>query len=323
MRLRMAAVGLVVALAGCASGSTASLPVEVPALPPPRPVDVQDPAPMPSGPPEAERCDAQASYRPRGPLPQPGAMPAGSTMARIVREGRLVVGVSQTTYLFGYLDPGSGRLSGVDIDIAREIATALFGDPDKVQLRSMAAAERIPAIQAGTVDMIIRTTSMNCERWRQVAFSTSYYAANQRILVRADSAVRSIADLGGKKVCAAAGSSDLANIAAQPSRPVPVAAVEVLDCLVLLQQGQVDAISNDDAQLAGFVAQDPTTKVVGPPIRVEPYGIMMAPTEVDLVRFVNGVLDQMRTDGRLAAIYQRWLTSLGDVPTPPAARYRD
>lgn len=323
MRLRTVAVGLVVVLAGCASGPTTSLPAEAPALPPPRPVNVQDPAPLTSSTPESDTCDERASYRPHGPLPRPGAMPAGSTMARIVREGRLVVGVSQTTYYFGYRDPRTGQLSGVDIDIAREIAKALFGDPGKVQLRSMAAAERIPAIQAGTVDMIIRTTSMNCERWRQVAFSTSYYEANQRILVRADAPVRSMADLGGKKVCAAAGSSDLANIAAQPSRPVPVAAVEVLDCLVLLQQGQVDAISNDDAQLAGFVAQDPTTKVVGPPIRVEPYGIMMSPQEVDLVRFVNGVLDQMRADGRLAAIYQRWLTPLGVVPAPPAARYRD
>jgi polar amino acid transport system substrate-binding protein len=187
----------------------------------------------------------------------------------------------------------------------------------------MAAAERIPAIKAGEVDMIIRTTSMNCERWREVAFSTSYYEARQRVLVRRDSKVRGIQDLGGKKVCAAAGSSDLANIAAAPSKPIPVSAVEVLDCLVLLQQGQVDAISNDDAQLAGFVAQDPTTRVVGPAIRVEPYGVMMSRSTVDLVRFVNGTLERMRSSGALAGIYRRWLTPLGDIPTPPEARYRD
>ena len=256
-------------------------------------------------------------------MPAPGAMPAGSTMAKIAERGHLVIGVSQTTYLFGYRDPDSGQLVGVDIDIAREVSKALFGDPDKIRFQSMAAAERIPAIKAREVDMIIRTTSMNCERWREVAFSTSYYEAQQRVLVRADSKVRGIQDLGGKKVCAAAGSSDIANIAGAPSKPIPVAAVEVLDCLVLLQQGQVDAISNDDAQLAGFVAQDPTTRLVGPPIRVEPYGIMMSQSTVDLIRFVNGVLDRMRSDGTLAAIYQRWLTPLGDVPTPPRAVYRD
>ncbi|GAA4678749.1 ABC transporter substrate-binding protein [Phytohabitans rumicis] len=301
-------------LAGCGSGA-APAPPGAP-LPPPRPVGVQDPAPSPTTQPETESCDPRASYRPGGGLPAP-------TVAKILARGRLIVGVSQTTYMFGYREPDSGQIVGVDIDIAREISKALFGAPDRVVLRSMAAADRIPATKAGDVDMIIRTTSMNCQRWREVAFSTSYYEARQRVLVRRDSTVRGLGDLGGKKVCAAAGSSDLANIAESAQRPIPVAAVEVLDCLVLLQQGQVEAISNDDAQLAGFVAQDPTTKVVGPPIRVEPYGIMINQSAVDLVRFVNGVLARMRADGTLARIYQRWLTPLGDVPTPPPAIYRD
>lgn len=322
MKARIGGLLLVAALlAGCGS-EQAALPVGE-KLPPPRPVGVEDPAPAPKSSPEEGGCEPRASYRPRGGLPAPGAMPAGSTMARIAARGHLVIGVSQTTYLFGYRDPESGEIVGVDIDIARQVSRALFGDPNKIRFRSMAAAERIPAIKAREVDMIIRTTSMNCERWRDVAFSTSYYEAQQRVLVRSDSKVRGIQDLGGKKVCAAAGSSDLANIAAAPSRPVPVSAVEVLDCLVLLQQGQVDAVSNDDAQLAGFVAQDPTTRVVGPAIRTEPYGIMMSQSTVDLVRFVNGVLARMRSDGSLAAIYRKWLTPLGEVPTPPAAEYRD
>jgi polar amino acid transport system substrate-binding protein len=322
MKARIGGLLLVAALlAGCGSEQVALPAGEK--LPPPRPVGVEDPAPAPKGSPEEGGCEPRASYRPRGGLPVPGAMPAGSTMARIAARGHLVIGVSQTTYLFGYRDPESGEIVGVDIDIARQVSRALFGDPNKIRFRSMAAAERIPAIKAREVDMIIRTTSMNCERWRDVAFSTSYYEAQQRVLVRSDSKVRGIQDLGGKKVCAAAGSSDLANIAAAPSGPVPVSAVEVLDCLVLLQQGQVDAVSNDDAQLAGFVAQDPTTRVVGPAIRTEPYGIMMSQSTVDLVRFVNGVLARMRSDGSLAAIYRKWLTPLGEVPTPPAAVYRD
>ncbi|MFD0741195.1 glutamate ABC transporter substrate-binding protein [Phytohabitans flavus] len=322
MKARIGASLLVVALlAGCGSEPVAG-PIQE-KLPPPRPVGVEDPAPASSSSPEEGGCDPRASYRPRGERPAPGAMPAGSAMAKIAARGHLIIGVSQTTYLFGYRDPESGEIVGVDIDIAREISRALFGDPNKIRFRSMAAAERIPAIKAGEVDMIIRTTSMNCERWREVAFSTSYYEAQQRVLVRSDSTVRGLQDLGGKKVCGAAGSSDLANIAAAPSNPIPVSAVEVLDCLVLLQQGQVDAISNDDAQLAGFVAQDPTTRVVGPAIRVEPYGIMMSQSTVDLIRFVNSVLDRMRSDASLAAIYNRWLTPLGQVPKPPPARYRD
>ena len=83
------------------------------------------------------------------------------------------------------------------------------------------------------------------------------------MLVPKGSTVTGIADLGGKKVCAAAGSTSIQNIAAATSKPIPVSVNDWTDCLVLLQQGQVDAISTDDTILAGLAAQDPTTQLVG------------------------------------------------------------
>ena len=278
---------------------------------------------MPGAPPAVDDCDRRASLRPPADLPAPGKMPRGSTMAGIVKRGRLVVGVSQTTYLFGHRDPFSGTLKGLDIDIAREMSLAIFGRPDRVQFWSITSAQRVPFIRSGQVDMVVRTSSMTCERWRQVAFSTQYYQAEQRLLVPRGSPVRSIDDLGGKKVCAAEASTDLAVVAAAKSRPVPVSAPEVIDCLVLLQLGQVHAISNDDALLRGLVAQDPATRIVGGSLDHEPYGIMMERDATDLVRFVNGVLARMRADGSLAALYRRWLPPGATAPAVPVARYRD
>jgi len=280
-------------------------------------------ATVPGAAPPVDDCDRRASLRPAATLPPPGRMPAGSTMARIAQRGRLIVGVSQTTYLFGHRDPATGHLVGLDIDIAREIAAAIFGRRDRIQFWSTNAAQRIPFITAGTVDLVVRTSSMTCERWRQVSFSSQYYQAEQRLLVPRDSRVRTMDDLGGKRVCAAAGSTDLAVVAAAAARPVPVAAAEVNDCLVLLQRGQVDAVSNDDALLMGLVAQDPATRIVGPSLDHEAYGIMMARGSPDLVRFVNGVLARMRADGTLAALYRRWLAPGATAPAVPAARYRD
>jgi len=171
--------------------------------------------------------------------------------------------------------------------------------------------------------MVVRASSMTCARWKQVSFSTQYYQAEQRLLVRRNSTVRSLNDLGGKKVCAATDSTDLAVVAAATSKPLPVGAPEVVDCLVMLQQGQVDAISNDDALLLGLLAQDPNTQLVGPSLDHEAYGIMMARDATDLVRFVNGVLAGMREDGSLSALYRHWLASLGTPPPVPVARYRD
>ena len=74
---------------------------------------------------------------------------------------------------------------------------------------------------------------------------------------------------------------------------------------MLFQQGQVDAITGDDTILAGFAAQDPYAKVVGDAISDEPYGIGVPADQVDMVRFVNGVLDQAKADGTWAEIYDR------------------
>ena len=325
MKARLALAALAAAmLAGC-GGASPTVDTAAPRPDRPRPVNVQDPAVIPSttaAP--APSCNARASLRPPDTQPAPGRMPAGSTMERILARGRLVVGVDQTNYLFGFRDPATGELGGFEISLAREIARALFGDDKHIQFRTLNNAERIPAIQAGTVDLVVRSMTMTCERWQQVSFSTEYLSAGQRILVRTDSTATGLADLGGQKVCAAAASTSIRNIAAAVPPPVPVAAPNALDCLVLLQQNQVAAVSTDDSILAGFAAQDPNTKVVGRRFSEEPYGIAVAKTSPDLVRFVNGVLARLRADGTWTSLYRQWLTrALGDPPAPPGAQYQD
>jgi polar amino acid transport system substrate-binding protein len=162
--------------------------------------------------------------------------------------------------------------------------------------------------------------TINCERWQQVNFSTEYYHAGQMVLVPKASTAQGIGDLGGKKMCAAAGSTSIVNIANAASKPIPVSVPDWTDCLVMLQQGQVEAISTDDTILAGLAAQDPTVKLVGSQFTDEPYGLAINKQNTDFTRFVNGVLEKIRANGRWAAIYQRWR---GGTATPPPARYKD
>jgi polar amino acid transport system substrate-binding protein len=316
-------VGLALAglLAGCSAAPRSSPPPsEYPAA---RPLGVQDPAVIPSssaGP--VQNCDPRASLRPPQNQPAPGAMPAGSTMARIAASGKLRVGVDQNTFLFGYRNPATGQIEGFDIDVARQVAKAIFGSADKIQLIAITSAQRIPYLQDGKVDLVADTMTINCARLQQVYFSTVYYEAGQRVLVTKGSTAKGIDDLGGKKVCAAAGSTSIANIAASKAKPVPVAVQDWTDCMVLLQQGQVDAISTDDTILAGMADQDPNLQLVGPKFTEEPYGLAMSRNASDLVRFVNGVLDDMRADGTLHEINVHWLK--GNAPTGvPPAKYQD
>ncbi|WP_035855435.1 glutamate ABC transporter substrate-binding protein [Cryptosporangium arvum] len=321
-RLLLALAVLVLTACTACSSARPGAGTDDPAPLRPRPQNVADPAVVPSPSPQPG-CDPLASYRPPASMPAPGRMPAGSTMARIVQRGRLVVGIDQNAYLLAYRDRTTGDLAGFEIDLAREIARALFGDPAKVQFRHITTQDRIPVLQRGEVDMVIRTVTMNCSRWQQVNFSTEYLRARQRIVVDRGSGITSLDDVAARrgKVCATKGSTSIAKIATIPGIG-PVTTDSTIDCLVLLQQGQVDAVSTNDTILLGLVAQDPGTEMVGPPLSSEPSGVAIPKENVDLVRFTNGVLERLRSGGALARSYRRWLNALGPAPTP-AAVYRD
>jgi polar amino acid transport system substrate-binding protein len=176
------------------------------------------------------------------------------------------------------------------------------------------------------VDIVVDTFTINCDREAQIDFSTEYFTSTQKLLVRVDSPATGIGDLTAEdKVCAAANSTSIENLSALPEpRPQAVPVVDQADCLVLLQQGRVDAVSTDDTILAGMVDQDPNLEIVGDGFSEEPYGVGLPPDRPEFVRFVNAVLDQVRSSGRWTQLYDEWLFELlGQDAEPPAAQYED
>ncbi|MFE7722294.1 glutamate ABC transporter substrate-binding protein [Nocardia rhizosphaerihabitans] len=315
--LMAALAAAVVLVAGCGDAPEPST-IPATAVAPPLPgAEAITSAPAAEG---TGGCDTEATLAPTS-QPRPGAMPAGSSMAAIVANGRLRVGVDQNTYMFGFRNPSTGRLEGFDIDLAREIARDLFGDPDKIELRSVAAADRIPLLQEKKVDMIVRTFSATCERRRDVDFSSVYYRAAQRIAAPKGAGITNAAGLAGKRVCVTKGTTAAAPLFSLPTPPSVLGVTNWTDCLVALQQGTVDAISGDEPILAGLVAQDRNLELVGDPIGTGAYAVGVPKGTDDLVRFVNGVLDRARTDGTWQRIYQQHLAVLGPSQGPPVPRY--
>ena len=268
-------------------------------------------------------CNPRASLKPTGTLPTPGRMPAGTYMAEIFKRGRLVLGTSQDTLLFSSRNPFTGKVEGFDVDMGRQVAQAIFGDPDKIQIKVIAYDKRVSSAVDGSVDIVADTMTANCARWKDVNFSTIYYDAGQKVLVSSASKARRIEDLGGKKVCAAKGSTSYDNITKVATKPIAVDRPGFGDCLVAFQQNEVDAISTDDTILVGLAAQDPYAKVVGPAFTREPYGMAMNNDHPEFTRFVNAVLARNRADGTWKATYERWLGDFGAAPQPPVAEYRD
>lgn len=276
---------------------------------------------------QADCGDPTASLRPRGDVTR------GPKVDAIRARGHLLVGLDTGSNLFSFRDPITGTIGGFDVEIAKEVARDLFGDPERIEYRMRGSSDRVAALQNHQVDIIAKTMSITCERRRQVAFSTEYFEANQRVLAPKPSkkdtlgrdvpTIDSIMDLGGRKVCVAKGTTSLQHIQRYQPAATIVAVPTWADCLVSLQQRQVDAVSTDDAILAGLAQQDPYLQIVGPSLGIEPYGIGIAKDADDLVRFVNRTLERIRRDGTWDRIYRRWLSILGPSPGAPEPHYQD
>lgn len=307
------------ALGACLIAAACSGPVSI------EPPEVDVPTPLPEGidfdpeidtAPVDDSCDPVASY-------SPGSVTAEQARATLGDQDLVVIGISQSTNLMGYRDPVTGDLAGFDIDIAKAIVSHLMGDETKVKWVPMTSGEREDAVNSGTVDMVVRTMTMTCERWGTVEFSSEYYHGGQRLLVPTGSGIEGLDDLtADHQVCTGKGSTSPKNIA-DLSEAQPVTVPDFNDCLVLLQQGTVDAITTDDCILAGMAIQDPTLEVVGEAFSQEPYGIAFAKGNTDLARYVNGVLETMRADGTWQAIYDKWLADHLGAATAPAPVYQD
>jgi polar amino acid transport system substrate-binding protein len=312
---------LLVALVLAAACSAASEEAFTSNLPDADAAPAGDASDAPEPDPGCDATDPTPSIGPLEPLPGASNLPAGSYMEEIRSRGVLRAGVGVDTLLFGFLNPQTGNIEGFDVEMARLVADAIFGDPNKVELVPVTSAERIGAITSGEVDLVVKTMTINCERWASINFSTVYYESGQRLLVGAQSGVDGIENLQDQPICAVSGTTSLANL-----ETAGIATVETpgwTACLVAFQQGRAFGVSTDDTILAGLAAQDPFAAVVGDPFSEEPYGIGLPKDRPEFTRFVNAVLEQARTDGTWQELYDEWLASiLGGGIRPPAGSYR-
>ncbi|WP_259407961.1 glutamate ABC transporter substrate-binding protein [Streptomyces akebiae] len=285
----------------------------------------------------ADECDTMKD--PENQSPRPSSNESGPAIERIRNNDVLTVGVDQNSFRWGYRDPNSSKdeaeLEGFDIDIVHRIAEEILGDRDKVRFRAIPTSQRIPALQDGIVDMVVRTMTISCDRMKDVAFSQPYFKTGQQVLAPKSSTIKGYGKtLAGKKICTAATSTAWSTLeAGKKSGKLPASAdisltvPNQLDCLVRLQLGEVDAVVTDGALAASQAAQDPTVDLKGAPFTTEYYGVAMNLKDADLVRRVNQVLVDYLKDGWQDS-YDTWLSgTLGDDSAqsrpPSPQQYRD
>ena len=243
------------------------------------------------------------------------------TFDKVKARGNLVIGVKEDQPGLGYKDPTTNKYSGFDIDIARLISAKLGFDPEKIQFKTIQSAAREQALINGDVDYYVGTYTINAGRKEKVGFAGPYFVAGQDLLIKADNTTITGKDtLKGKKVCSVTGSTPAKRIKdeglTEASNVIEFQGYS--QCVTKLLEGEVDAVTTDDAILKGYAAaEEGKLKVVGKTFSSEPYGIGLPKEDKALRDKVNDILQASLDDGTWQKIYDGTLGKSGSAAQKP------
>jgi ABC-type amino acid transport substrate-binding protein len=245
------------------------------------------------------------------------------TLDKVRASGAITVAYRESSIPFSYLG-GDGQPVGFGWEICARVVDEVkkaTGRADlKVNAQAVTSQNRIPLMQNGTIDIECGSTTNNSDRGRQVAFAINYFYTGTRLMVKADSPVRSLADLKGRKVVSTTGTTNFQVLrranAEQNLGFDLLTAKDHADAVLVVQSGRADAFGMDDILLYGLRASAPSPSdwaVVGDALQVEPYAIMLRRDDPTFKKLVDDTLAGLMRSGQFEALYKKWFES----PIPP------
>ena len=178
----------------------------------------------------------------------------GSILNTVESRGSLVCGVNGQLPGFSFVNE-SGEYSGMDVDLCRAVAAALFDDPSKVEYRNLSAQERFTAVQAGEVDLLNRNTTWTISRDTSVGmeFAPTTFYDGQGMMVTTASGVQDLQGLEGQSICVQSGTTTELNLADQMrKRGINYNSVVFDDedaLYAAYEQGRCQGVTSDRSQL--------------------------------------------------------------------------
>ncbi len=229
----------------------------------------------------------------------PARAAAGETLAQVKMRGTLRCGVGEDAVGFASKD-AAGRWSGIDVDFCRAVAAAVLGDAGKVTFVPLRASERFPALQARTIDLLVRQTTWTLLREGnlKVLFAGVLLYDSQGFLVPADSGIKAPAQLKGATVCVIKGTTsgqNLADYSAANSLDIKALASESMsESVEALFGGRCRALTSDASQLAAARLRAPGGSgayvILPDRISKEPLGPVVRSGDDDWFTLVRWVL---------------------------------
>jgi polar amino acid transport system substrate-binding protein len=228
-------------------------------------------------------------------------------LADIKQRGSLVCGTLGTAEPFSFPNPQTREIQGYDIDFCAAIAKSLGV---KLEIKPISVPARIPELQQARVDVLAANLGWTSERAEQIGYSDAYFVSRQMAASRRADKFKSPADLSGKRVAAAKGSTS--EMAAKKAIP-NVSTVTFQDppaLFLALQQGKVDGVALSELVLVKWKKEAEATSpidILEPALITEPWGIGMRKGEAGLINHVNQLLESMERSGEAAKIFDKWL----------------
>ncbi len=246
-----------------------------------------------------------------------------STLDKIKASGSMTLAYREASIPFSYLG-AEAQPVGFSYEICEKIADNVkkaTGRSDlKKQYQAVTSANRIPLLQNGTIDIECGSTTNNSERGKQVQFATNYFYTGTRFLVKTGTKVEKIGDLAGKTVVSTTGTTNFQLIRRlneeQKLGIDLLGAKDHPESMLMVQTGRAVAFGMDDILIYSLKAsaQNPADfAVVGEPIQVEPYAIMMRKDDPTFQKLVDDTLAAMMKSGEFEMLYNKWFLS----PIPP------
>lgn len=230
---------------------------------------------------------------------------------QIIKRDKLIVGVKSDSKPFGFIDVNSLEIVGFDIDIAKRIAKDILGDENKIKLVPVTPENRIETLTSGKADIIVATMSVTKQRQEIIDFSEPYYVAGQSAAVLSNGKIHSYSDLNRKRVLVVLGTTTSLDIKNTIPGSFIVGYKDYNELFDALKNSKGDAAATDDAILAGFVMDNPEYKILNPRLTIEPYavGLRKGQDSAALKYAVNRTIVNMKSDGTISALKQKWLVN--------------
>ncbi len=204
----------------------------------------------------------------------------GDTLKRIRENGVINCGV--TSGLPGFSSPDSkGNWTGLEVDVCRAVAAAVFNDPNKVRFTTLSTQARFTALQSGEVDILSRVTTWTLSRdaAQGLNFGPTVFYDGQGFMVRAKSGVTSAKQLSGASICVQQGTTTELNMAdflrTNKIKAKPVVFEDREETTQAFFKGRCDAFTTDASGLAAerTRAKNPSIYTILPEsISKEPLG---------------------------------------------------